>query len=436
LFYKNSVLLKAIEHARENNSQLHFMGLVSDGCVHSSTEHLYALLTLAKKENANKVFIHAILDGRDTAFNSGYNYISDLENLIKEYGIGKIATVSGRFYAMDRDNHWERISKAYLAMAAGEGNKAESAAKAIKESYDRKIYDEEFVPTIISASKEKGEGIISYDDAVIFFNYRADRARELTKAFTLPGFDKFKRPKYLKNLFFVCFTEYEKDLPIEVAFTQESIKNTLGETISAAGLKQLRIAETEKYAHVTYFFNGGAESEFAGEKRELVPSPRVSSYDLAPEMSAREVTDKLIKAVEDDIYDFIVVNYANADMVGHTGNIKAAVKAVEAVDECLGRLVKSVLAKNGCLVITADHGNAEAEFNMLTGNINKEHSTNPVPFIIVGKDFEGKSIGFSDAPGGDLSLVKPQGILSDIAPTILKIIGLPQPPEMSGRSLI
>jgi len=438
-FYKNEALLKAMEHTKKNDSQLHLMGLVSNGCVHASIDHLQALLVMAKERGVGKVYIHAILDGRDTAYNSGLNFISGVERNIAEYGVGEIATVSGRFYAMDRDNHWDRIAKAYLAMTQGEGNREDSAVKAVEKSYKKKIYDEEFVPTVINGKDGKArtkDGLISDNDAVIFFNYRADRAREITKAFVLPEFDKFPRPKFINNLLFVGFTEYEKDLPIEVAFPPEEIKNTLGEVISNAGLKQLRIAETEKYAHVTYFFNGGRETKSPGETHELVPSPPVDSYDLKPEMSANEVTDKLIKAIEDDLYDFILVNFANADMVGHTGNIQATIKAVETVDKCVGRIVKQVLARDGCVLITADHGNAEVEFNMQTGSINKEHSANPVPFIVVGKQFEGKSIGAQDAPGGDLSLMKPQGILSDVAPTILKIMNIEKPPEMTGRSLI
>jgi 2,3-bisphosphoglycerate-independent phosphoglycerate mutase len=437
-FYKNEALLKAMEHAKKNNSQLHLLGLISSGCVHSSIEHLYALLVMAKEQKVQKVYIHAILDGRDTPYNSGLNFISDIERSISEYKIGEIATVSGRFYAMDRDNHWDRVEKAYLALTQGKGNKAPSALKAIEESYKNKIYDEEFIPTVIGEKEKDGRtnGLISENDSVIFFNYRADRAREITKAFVLPGFDKFPRKKYLNNLFFACFTEYEKDLPIEIAFPVEEVKNALGEVISKAGLKQLRIAESEKYAHVTYFFNGGKESKSEGETHELIPSARVASYGTKPEMSAKEITDKLLEGVEKNLYDFVLVNFANADMVGHTGNIKATVKAVETVDECVGKIVKTVLAGDGCVLITADHGNAENKFNMQTGTINKEHSANPVPLIIIGKQFEGKSIGAADAPGGDLSLTRPAGILSDVAPTILKIMNIKKPPEMTGRSLI
>lgn len=430
-FYRNDALLKAMKHVRKNKVNLHLIGLLSNGVVHASLEHLQALLVMAQNEGIKQVYIHAILDGRDTPYNSGLNFIKDIERFSAEYGnIGKIVTLSGRFYAMDRDNHWDRIAKAYAVMTEGKGNKAASAVEAVENSYKKKIYDEEFVSTVIGDAT-----LISEKDAVIFFNFRADRTRQLTKAFVLPGFDKFPRPKYL-DLFFVCFTEYEKDLPIAVAFPPEVPKNTLGEVIADAGLTQLRIAETEKYAHVTYFFNGGREAKQKGETHVLVSSPRVDSYDLKPEMSAVELTDKMIKEIESDKYDFILINYANPDMVSHTGNIKASIKAVEAVDKCLGRVVKSVLTKDGCIVITADHGNAEEVFNMQTGTIDKEHSVNPVPFIVIGKQYEGRKLGDADAPGGDLSLIQPQGILSDVAPTILSILNLSRPSEMTGRNLL
>jgi len=434
-FYKNEVFLKAIDHAKTNNSKLHFLGLISSGNVHASIEHLYALLALAKEKKVKEAYIHVILDGRDTPYNSGVSFMKDLNHYIAECGIGKIATISGRFYAMDRNNHWDRTAKAYLAMVEGEGNQGEDPIKVLEESYKKKIYDEEFVPTVIM---EKGKPVarVENGDSLIFFNFRPDRARQITKAFVLPGFNKFAGWKYLDDLFFAGFTEYEKDLPVEIAFSQEVITNTLGEVIARAGLKQLRIAETEKYAHVTYFFNGGREEKSEDEEHELVPSPQVTSYDLKPEMSAIEVTNKVIKAVDDDIYDFILINFANVDMVGHTGNLTAAIKAIEAVDDRLGKIVKRVLDKSGAILVTADHGNAEMMFNMQTGMIDKEHTVNPVPFILVGQQFEGKTIGFQEVPGSDLSLVKPQGTLSDVAPTVLKIMGLPKPKEMTGRSLI
>lgn len=434
-FYQNKALISACEHARANKTKLHLMGLVSNGGVHSSIEHLQALIVLAKEQKVEQLFIHAILDGRDTPYNSGLNFIRDMERFFAEYNIGAIATVSGRFYAMDRDNRWDRIEKAYLAMTEAIGNKSETAEGAIEESYGKKIYDEEFTPTAITKGGQP-TAKIEDGDAVVFFNFRSDRARQITKAFVAPEFNKFNRKKYLKDLFFVCFTEYEKGLPAEAAFPPEVLSNTLGEIISAHGLKQLRIAETEKYAHVTYFFNGGREDKSEGEEHMLVPSPKVASYDQRPEMSALEVTKKLLKEIEDDKYDFILINYANPDMVGHTGNMPATVKAVETIDKCLGKAVKAVLAKNGVILVTADHGNAESMFNMQTGMIDKEHTANPVPFIIAGRQFEGRNADGRDAPGGDLSLVQPQGILSDIAPTALKIMGLPKPKEMTGRSLM
>ncbi len=434
-FYKNEALLKVAQHVKENKSSLHLLGLVSNGGVHASIEHLQALMVFAKEQNIHSLFLHIILDGRDTTYNSGINFVKEVQRYIAEYGLGKIATVSGRFYAMDRDNHWDRIAKAYLAIAKGEGNQSADPLKSLEDSYNKKIYDEEFVPTVITKDG-KPIATIRTGDGVIFFNFRADRARQLTKALVLPGFDKFPGWQYFDNLSFVCFTEYEKHLPVEVAFPSEIIKNTLGEIISNAGLKQLRIAETEKYAHVTYFFNGGREEKSAGEDHVLIPSPAVASYDLKPEMSAPEITEKIIKFVNEDTYDFILVNFANADMVGHTGNLQAAVKAVETLDKCLKKVLNAVLGKDGLIIITADHGNAEAMFNMQTGEIEKEHSANPVPLIIASRELEGKKIGLSEASGTDLSLVKPQGVLADVAPTIIKIMKLNQPPEMTGRSLI
>lgn len=433
-FYSNKVLLSAFDQVKKNKSKLHLLGLVSNGGVHSSIEHLEALLDLAKKQKINQVYIHAILDGRDTPYNSGRQFIKDLEKNMTASGLGKIASLTGRFYAMDRDNHWDRIAKAYQAMTEGQGNFYQSADQAIKESYDKKIFDEEFAPTVIT-QKNKPLAQVSPGDSLIFFNFRPDRARQLTKAFVLPGFNKFER-KYIDNLAFVCFSEYEKNLPVEIVFPPESFNNTLGEIIAQAGLKQLRIAETEKYAHVTYFFNGGKEEKLSGEDQILVASPHVASYDLKPEMSAGEVTEKLIKAINEDKYDFILVNYANPDMVAHTGNLKAGICAVEVIDKYISKVVKAILAKDGLTLICADHGNAESMFNMQTGMIDKEHSANAVPFIIIGQQFEGRSIIKQDVPGSDLSLLPPQGILSDVAPTILKIMGLAKPKEMTGRSLV
>lgn len=434
-FYKNKAFLKAIEHVKKYNSKLHLIGLTSNGGVHSSIDHLYALMSLAKQNNIKKLLIHAILDGRDTSYNSGENFIKDIERNISEYEIGEISTVSGRFYAMDRNNNWDRIAKAYVAMVKGEGNKNDNPVNAIEESYKNKIFDEEFYPTVI-IKNNKPVGLIENDDAVIFFNFRSDRARQITKAMVLPGFDKFAGWQYIHNLCFVSFTQYDKNLPVEPAYMPLEIKNTLSEVIAINKLKQLHIAETEKYAHVTYFFNGGKEEKYEGEDHILIPSLPVSNYDLKPEMSAQAITDKLLSVIDDELYDFIIVNYANADMVGHTGNIQAAVKGIEFLDKCIGKLANAVIGKNGVLIITSDHGNAEVMFNMQTGIIDKEHSSNPVPLIIAGKQFEGLSIGVQDSPGRDLSIVQPQGILSDVAPTILNIMGIERPEEMTGRSLI
>ena len=411
------------------------MGLVSNGSVHSSIDHLYALLSLAAKEGIEKVFVHAILDGRDAPFNSAENFIKSIEDYMKSHKVGKIASVIGRFYAMDRNNNWDRTAKSYELMVGARGDKAKSAVEAIQASYKKKIYDEEFLPTVVT---EDGKPIATIEDsdAVVFFNFRPDRARQISRAFVLSDFERFKRSKKIDNLFFATFTEYEKSLPLQVIFPSKKIVNTLGETISKAGLRQLRIAETEKYAHVTYFFNGGQENKNKGEDHVLIPSKMVSSYDQVPEMSASEITNKVVEFVSDDIYDFILINFANADMVGHTGNMEAAVKAVESIDLSVDKIVNSVLAKGGVVMITADHGNAEVMFNMQTGLIDKEHTANPVPFILVGKEFAGRSIGWLDAVSDDLSTAQPQGILSDVAPTVLKVLGVKKPKEMTGISLL
>jgi 2,3-bisphosphoglycerate-independent phosphoglycerate mutase len=434
-FFENEKFLEAIEHAKKNKSKLHLMGLISSGGVHSHIDHMFALLDLCAREKFKEVYIHGFLDGRDMPYNSGIDFINKIQAKTAELKIGKIATLSGRFYAMDRDNHWDRIALAYDAMVNGKS--AETFAdpvEAIEASYGKKIYDEEFVPTVITHGN-KPIALIEDKDSLIFFNFRADRAREITKAFVLPGFEKFPR-EYFKKLDFVCMTEYEKDLPASVALETEQIEQPIARVISANGLKQLHIAETEKYAHVTFFFNGGTEKEFGGEERILVPSPRVASYVEKPEMSAKEVTKKLVEAVIADKFDFIVVNFANCDIVGHTGDLKATVKAVETVDSCVKKIVEVVLAKGGVALITADHGNAEELVNMQSGEIDKEHSTYPVPFIIISKEWEGENAGLREVPNGDLSLVQPSGLLSDVAPTILKIMNLPQPEEMTGRPLI
>jgi len=436
-FEKNSVLNEAIEHAKKNKSDLHLVGLTSAGKVHSSLDHLYALLALCKKKGFSKnVFIHAFLDGRDTLFDAGRIFIEELLKKIKELKVGQIVNLSGRYYAMDRDNHWDRIEKTYRVMTEGKGERtATDPLKAIEESYKQKNFDEEFLPTVITEKNGRPLATVKDNDAVIFFNFRPDRARELTKAFVLPDFDKFKRRR-LENLFFATMTEYEKELPVSVVFPPVVVRNCLAEVVSKAGLKQFHAAETEKYAHITFFINGVREEPFAGEDRKILPSPKVSSYDQKPEMSAAEVTKETVKAIESDHYDFIAINFANGDMVGHTGNIEATIKACETIDACLGEVVNHVLAKKGAVVITADHGNAEEVINLQTGEIDKEHSTNPVPMYVISQDFIGQAGPAGDALEGDLSLLQPVGMLADVAPTVLALLGLEQPPEMTGRSLI
>ena len=435
-FFENEKFLGALSHAKKNKGKVHLLGLISSGGVHSHIDHLFALLELCQREKCHEVYIHGILDGRDMPYNSGIDFVDKIKKKSEELGVGRIATLSGRFYAMDRDNHWERIVLAYNAMVKGEAAEAYAdPSEAVQASYAKKVYDEEFVPVVI-ADGNKPMAVVEPGDAVIFFNFRADRAREISKAFVLPGFEKIENREYLKDLYFVAMTEYEKDLPMEVAFPPETIDEPLAKVIADAGLKQLHIAETEKYAHVTFFFNGGTETEFPGEERILVPSPRVASYAEKPEMSAKEVAKKTIDAIMSDKFDFIVLNFANCDMVGHTGDLKATIKAVETVDSCVKKIAEVVLAKGGVALITADHGNAEELVNLQSGEIDKEHSTYPVPLIVIGKQWEGKNAGFPEVPGGDLSLVQPSGLLSDVAPTVLSIMGLAQPAGMSGKPLI
>ncbi len=435
-FFENPKLVKAVEQAKNRKSALHLMGLASSGNVHSSIEHLYALLRLCAKKKMKKVFLHLFLDGRDMPYNSGIDFIQKVQKKLADQKFGKIASLSGRFYAMDRDNHWERIALVYRAMVKGESEeKFSDPEEAVKASYNKKVYDEEFVPVVIT-EKNKPVATVENGDSLIFFNYRADRARQITKAFVLPGFEKFPRDEYLKDLFFVAMTKYERDLPVEIAFKPQEINQPLGKVVAGAGLKQLRIAETEKYAHVTFFFNGGQEVQFENEDRVLVPSPRASSYAEKPEMSAKQITKKTFKAIMDEKYDLIVLNFANPDMVGHTGDLKATIKAVETVDGYLKQLVEAILGKEGIALVTADHGNAEELINLQSGKMVKEHSTYPVPFIVVGKEWEGKTAGLSEGLSSDLSLIQPVGLLSDVAPTILKVMNLKQADEMTGKSLI
>ncbi|MBI4435511.1 2,3-bisphosphoglycerate-independent phosphoglycerate mutase [Candidatus Uhrbacteria bacterium] len=433
-FAGNEAFQHAFEHVKQQGSRLHLVGMVSQGRVHSMDSHCHALLQAAKEAGLKEVFVQAILDGRDTVYNVGIDFVTTLQAKMKEIGVGKIASVSGRYYAMDRDNRWDRVQKAYDVMVTGEGAQASDALEAIKASYQKEVYDEEFEPTVIV---EDGQpvGLVQDNDAVIFFNFRPDRMRELCKAFVLPSFDDFER-KPIANLFPVTMSQYEKGLPVEIAFPPEVIEKTLAQILSERGLTQLHIAETEKYAHVTFFLNGTTEQPFPGEERVIISSPNVSAYNEAPEMSVRQITDRVVKEMRENKFDFIVMNFANPDMVGHTGDLGATIKGLEAVDECVGKIVEETLARGGHVFITADHGNAEEMKNLRTGEMDKEHATNPVPFLIIGAEYEGQPSIAGEVPEGDLSLMSPVGVLADVAPTILAVMGIEQPPEMTGQALI
>lgn len=419
-FFSNPEFIAAIENCKKHNSKLHILGLVSDGGVHSHNRHLYGLLEMAKRRDFEDVYVHCFLDGRDTPPASAETYVAELQEKMKEKGVGKIASLSGRFYAMDRDKRWQRVQKCYDALVNGEGEKAGDQIKAIEDSYQKEVFDEFVVPTVICNGNEP-VAKIEENDSVIFFNFRPDRAREITRAIVDPEFDGFETKKM--NLYYVCFTSYDETMPnVHIAFKKEPLKNTFGEVVSEAGLTQLRIAETEKYAHVTFFFNGGEEKQYPGEDRILVPSPKVETYDMKPEMSAYEVTDKVCEALENDKYDVVILNFANTDMVGHTGSLQAAIKAVEAVDECVGRIVKIIEEKKGNLLITADHGNAEQMIDYKTGEPHTAHTTNPVPIILVTDNKEYK--------------LKENGKLADLAPTMLDLMGINKPQEMTGESLL
>lgn len=433
-FYGNEAFLEAAAFVKASGGTLHLIGLVSTGRVHSMDEHLFALLQFAKLQKLKDVAVHAILDGRDTVYNSGLDFLIKLQAKIKKLKVGRIASLAGRYYAMDRDNRWDRTQKAYDAIVLGKGLSTENPLEAVKESYAKEVFDEEFEPTVITS---RGEPLakVKEGDAVIFFNFRSDRMRQIVKAFTLPSFDQFERV-YVQNIFVVGMIEYEKNLPLKIAFPPEVIMNTLSEVVASNGLKQLHIAETEKYAHVTFFFNGTKENKLEGEDRVIVPSPKVSKYNETPAMSTLELTDRLVKEIKEDKYDFIVANFANPDMVAHTGDFAATVKANEIDDAEIMKVANAVLEHGGVLFITSDHGNAEEISNIVSGQIDKEHSTNPVPFIVVGKQFEGQPSPTGEIPGGDMSLVPPIGMLADVAPTILNILGLPIPPEMTGQPLL
>jgi 2,3-bisphosphoglycerate-independent phosphoglycerate mutase len=443
-FFQHPVLLAAMKHARVGGRRLHLFGLVSDGGVHSHINHLYALLKMAKQNSVDHVLVHAFMDGRDTLPTSGAGYLEQLQQKMREYRTGKIASVSGRYYAMDRDRRWERIAKAFNVTVHGNGEagKYADAVQGVKESYNKGVTDEFIVPFVCADSKSKGEdaraSTIHDEDSCICFNFRADRVRQITRALArnsglneqqgrdFPDADDLdaaiRRDRTPKNLHYVCMTRYDKKFTLPVVILPESLQNILANVMAQLNLRNLRVAETEKYAHVTYFFNGGVEQPFPGEERILVPSPKVATYDLKPEMSAAGIADTVVKAVEDGTFDVIIVNFANADMVGHSGKIEPTVKAVETVDECLGRIESAVRSKGGAMLITADHGNAEMMIDPATGGPHTAHTTNPVPFIVV-------------AENSKQFALKSNGSLQDISPTVLGVLGVPQPKEMTGHDM-
>ncbi|MBN1262992.1 MAG: 2,3-bisphosphoglycerate-independent phosphoglycerate mutase [Candidatus Pacebacteria bacterium] len=451
-FFKIPAFLKAVDHVKTNNSILHLMGMISDAGIHSSLNHLFALLRLARNEGISRVFLHLFTDGRDSPPNSSLIYLTSIQNMIQEIGVGEIATLIGRYYAMDRDLRWERVKKAYELLVLGRGRSAVSVEAAINQSYQDGKTDEFIEPIVLTQKDGRPRGLINDNDAVIFFNFRIDRPRQLTKAFVLPDFESlqiqrasfdpyaekyglkqyeppqgdttFRREKVLKNLFFVTMTEYERGLPVEVAFRPILVQMPLGRVLSENGLRQLHAAETEKFPHVSYFFNGGRERKFPGEDQILIASPRVATYDLKPEMAAYEVTEAVLKRIRSRIYQFTILNFANPDMVGHTGDLSAAIKACEVVDDCLRKVVRNTISLGGIAVVTADHGNVEEMINLKTGQADTEHSCNPVPFIVAS----------STLSQGGRNL--PAGILADISPTILHLMGISVPSSMSGRNLL
>jgi len=421
-FAENSVLNEAMDKALQKNTALHLMGLLSDGGVHSHIDHLFALMDLAKAKGVKKLYIHAILDGRDVPPANAAEYLESLEKKIEEIGLGQIATVAGRYYTMDRDQRWERVEKGYQAMVAGEGIKDCHAMEVLEKAYEMKVTDEFVEPTVLVDEHGEPVGKIEPDDVVIMYNFRADRARQISYAFTEDDFQGFERPGGFPQVHYVCLTQYDIQIKAPVAFPPQNLANTLGEAVSQAGLKQLRIAETEKYAHVTFFFNGGVEEPYLGEDRVLVPSPQVATYDLQPEMSAFTVTERVVKNLQEKNYDLVVLNYANSDMVGHTGRLGACIKAIESVDNCLRRVVETVLKQKGVVLVTSDHGNAECMADAQTQKPLTAHTSNPVPCILVGNDVTQMSLR--------------DGSLQDIAPTLLELMGLKKPAEMTGESLI
>lgn len=415
-FVQNPCLKDLIEHTIRHKKAIHLMGLTSDGGVHSSDAHYRELLKLFQKKGVSRVYFHAFMDGRDTPPNSGIDHITSLQEFMKELGCGEIITVAGRYYPMDRDKRWERVEKGYRAIVEGEGQKAQTPQEAVLKAYERGETDEFITPTVIRSVP------IQEGDAVFFFNFRADRARQLTQALIDPKFKEFSRPHFSK-VYFAAMVHYEKGLDYPIAFENHSVENSLGELVSKQGWPQLRIAETEKYAHVTFFFSGGREQAFPLEDRILIPSPKVTTYDLKPEMSAEEVTENVLKAIDSEKYHLIVLNFANPDMVGHTGNLSAAIKAVEMIDKCLGRIEKAILAKKGTLFLTADHGNCEMMRDPVTGQPHTAHTTNPVPAVLIGDAYKGVKL-------------RAERRLSDVAPTLARIMGLPVPKSMTAQGLI
>lgn len=419
-FFENETLLKAVNHAKENGTKLHLYGLLSDGGVHSHIDHLYALLELAKRQDFHEVYIHGFLDGRDVAPDSGIRYLEQLQQKIAEIGVGKIATLQGRYYAMDRDKRWDRVEKSYRAMVYGDGPTATDPLQAIKDSYANDIYDEFFVPTVLVDETGAPIGQVTDNDSVVFFNFRPDRAIQLSQVFTNEDFRGFDRgDKLPKDLFYVCLTLFSETVGGLVAYAPKNLDNTLGEVLAQNNLTQLRTAETEKYPHVTFFFSGGRDKELPGETRVLINSPKVATYDLQPEMSAYELAESTVREIESDKHDVIIINFANPDMVGHSGMLEPTIRAVEATDECVGKVVDAVLAKGGVCCITADHGNADMVFDE-NGRPHTAHTTNPVPFIVTSNDVE----------------LREGGILADIAPTMLTLLNVKKPEEMTGSTLI
>ena len=419
VFFEKQPLKDAMQNALDHDSALHLMGLLSDGGVHSHIEHLFGLLEMAKRYGLKKVYVHALMDGRDVPPTSGVEYMRQLVDKMNQLGVGKVATVMGRFYAMDRDFAWDRVEKAYAAMVYGEGNQEADPVKAMEESYAREVTDEFVVPTVCDKN-----GMIQANDSVVFFNFRPDRARQITRAFVDPEFNGFERKKGFFPLKYVCMTQYDATMPnVEVAYPPEQLKMTMGEYLASKGKTQLRIAETQKYAHVTFFFNGGEERTFQGEDRILIPSPDVATFDMKPEMSAYEVKDAVIKCIDEDKYDVIILNFANCDMVGHTGVMKAAMAAVKAVDDCVGQVVKAILDKGGKCIITADHGNADQMIDYVHGGPFTAHTTNPVPVIVID-------------PAAPKKTLRQGGRLCDLCPTMRDMMGMEKPAEMTGESLI